>query len=66
MKPIINKKILAFTLSAIVTTPVLASNGNQPTGIGQSAKAVGGAGIAYPQDTLAMGINPAAGVHLGN
>jgi long-chain fatty acid transport protein len=31
-----------------------------------SAKGMGGAGIAYPQDTLAAATNPAGMVHLGN
>jgi long-chain fatty acid transport protein len=43
-----------------------ATNGYFSHGYGQSAKGMGGAGIAYPQDTLAAATNPAGMVHLGN
>ncbi len=70
---IMNAKFKQLALSATITSlmavvPMNASatNGNQATAAGQSARGVAGAGIAYPQDTLAASINPAAGVHVGN
>jgi long-chain fatty acid transport protein len=43
-----------------------ATNGYFAHGYGMSAKGMGGAGIAYPQDTLAAATNPAGMVHVGN
>jgi long-chain fatty acid transport protein len=60
------KLLLAAAISAVMSTPAFATNGYAPIGVGQSAKGIGGAGIAYPQDTLAGGINPAGMVHVGN
>ena len=61
------KSLLALGVSAaLASTSVFATNGYAPIGVGMSAKGMGGAGIAYPQDTLAGGINPAGMVHLGN
>lgn len=54
------------SLMAAIPMSASATNGNQATAAGQSARGVAGAGIAYPQDTLASSINPAAGVHIGN
>ena len=54
------------SLVAMAPMSAFATNGNQATAAGQSARGVAGAGIAYPQDTLASSINPAAGVHIGN
>jgi len=58
--------ILVIALGMTVNTQTIATNGNQATATGQSARGAAGAGIAYPQDTLAVGINPAAGVHIGD
>ncbi|MGD9255287.1 MAG: outer membrane protein transport protein [Chromatiales bacterium] len=60
------KRLLVAAISAVLSAPAFATNGYAPIGVGQSAKGIGGAGIAYPQDTLAGGINPAGMVHLGN
>jgi len=60
------KLLLAAAISAVLSTPAFATNGYAPVGIGQSAKGMGGASIAYPQDTLVGGMNPAGMVHLGN
>lgn len=43
-----------------------ATNGYFAHGYGMAAKGMGGAGIAYPQDSLAAATNPAGMVHLGN
>ncbi|MCL4798354.1 MAG: outer membrane protein transport protein [Burkholderiales bacterium] len=45
--------LLALSFSAAAT------NGYFSHGIGMKSKGMGGAGIAYPQDAVAMGINPA-------
>lgn len=69
MKFNFRKLALSAALAGLVTTAPMsafATNGNQATAAGQSARGVAGAGIAYPQDTLASSINPAAGVHIGN
>ncbi len=62
------KKLIgtAIIASSALSMSALATNGNQPVASGQSARGVAGAGIAYPQDTIAALINPAAGVHIGN
>jgi len=60
------KLLLAAAISAVMCTPAFATNGYAPVGVGQSAKGIGGAGIAYPQDSMAGGINPAGMVHVGN
>jgi long-chain fatty acid transport protein len=44
----------------------LATNGYFAHGYGMSAKGMGGAGIAYPQDTLVAATNPAGMVHVGS
>lgn len=62
----IKQTLLAVAVGSAVSMPAMATNGNQATATGQSARGTAGAGIAYPQDTLAVGINPAAGVHIGN
>lgn len=60
------KLLMAAGLSVALSCPAFATNGIAPIGIGQAAKGSGGAGVAYPQDTLSGGINPAGLVHLGN
>jgi long-chain fatty acid transport protein len=69
MNTTFKKLALSIAISSVMAAlPMSASatNGNQATAAGQSARGVVGAGIAYPQDTLAASINPAAGVHVGN
>ncbi len=60
------KQLIAAAISAVMSAPAFATNGYAPIGVGQSAKGIGGAGIAYPQDSMAGGINPAGMVHVGN
>ncbi len=60
------KSLTALAISAALVAPAFATNGMAPVGLGQSAKGMGGASIAYPQDTLQGGNNPAGMVHLGN
>lgn len=62
------RAVLSTAIAGVVALPMSASatNGNQPVASGQAARGVAGAGIAFPQDTIAPLINPAAGVHIGN
>jgi long-chain fatty acid transport protein len=64
MKP--QLKILSLAVLSTLASPVLATNGMAPIGIGLSAKGSGGAGVAYPQDSLVAGLNPAGMVHVGS
>jgi long-chain fatty acid transport protein len=54
-------KSLRFALAALLAAPVavFATNGYFPIGFGLKTQAMGGAGIAYPQDANAAGANPA-------
>lgn len=58
--------VFAFMALAGIAGSAHATNGYFSHGYGQSAKGMGGAGIAYPQDTLVAATNPAGMVHLGN
>ena len=60
------KTMIAAGLSMALSAPAFATNGYFVHGIGQSAKGAGGAGIAYPEDTLAAGQNPAGMAFIGN
>ncbi|MCU7886745.1 MAG: hypothetical protein KZQ82_21365, partial [Candidatus Thiodiazotropha sp. (ex Lucinoma annulata)] len=48
---------LILTLGA--SFPTIATNGYSPTGFGTTNKGMVGAGVAFPQDTLAAATNPA-------
>ena len=60
------KMMIAAGLTMALSAPAFATNGYFVHGIGQSAKGSGGAGIAYPQDSLAAGTNPAGMSFIGN
>lgn len=45
---------------ALIGQVAFATHGTQPIGIGAAAKGMGGAGIAFPQNSLISGYNPAA------
>lgn len=60
------KTMIAAGLSMALSAPAFATNGYFVHGIGQSAKGAGGAGIAYPEDSLAAGNNPAGMAFIGN
>ena len=60
------KTMIAAGLTMALSAPAFATNGMFVHGIGQSAKGAGGAGIAYPQDSLAAGTNPAGMSFIGN
>lgn len=62
---------LLILVAAALTMMVLpsagfATNGYFSHGVGQKAKGMAGAGVAYPQDALAAGINPAGMAFVGN
>ena len=56
--------MLCSTL-ALGASPVYATNGYFAHGFGVNAQALGGAGVALPQDTLDAAVNPANMVFLG-
>jgi long-chain fatty acid transport protein len=59
--------VLAAAVAAVVAAPgAFATNGYMPHGIGTNAKAMGGVGIAFPQDAMAAATNPAGQVLVGN
>lgn len=60
------KQLLAVAVSTLVASSAWATNGYAPHGVGQKSKGMGGAGVAFTQDTLAGGVNPAGMVHQGN
>ncbi|MCG8425759.1 MAG: outer membrane protein transport protein [Chromatiales bacterium] len=62
----LKKALVAIALSSVIAPNVWATNGYAPHGIGQKAKGMGGAGVAFPQDSLAGGINPAGMAFVGN
>src|SRR6267154_1599997 len=60
MKPLTTRFALASS-AAMLTTTVLATNGDNLIGIGPNARAMGGVGIAIPQDAIsAVFANPSA------
>ncbi len=56
----------ACMLSCLVISTSWATNGTFNHGVGQKAQGMGGAGIAFPQDSLAAGTNPAGMVMVGD
>lgn len=60
------KQLLATAISTLFISSAWATNGYAPHGIGQRSQGMGGVGVAYSQDSLAGGINPAGMVHVGN
>lgn len=61
MQHILKKTLLVSALSMAIAPAAYATNGMAPTGVGQIHKAMGGAAVANPQNTMTMGTNPAAG-----
>jgi long-chain fatty acid transport protein len=58
--------LVACVLSCLVMSSAWATNGSFSHGVGQKAQGMGGAGIAFPQDSLAAGINPAGMARVGS
>ena len=61
-------RVLTAVVAVIMIVPMVASatNGYFAHGVGLKAKAMGGASIAYPQDALAAGSNPAGMAFIGD
>lgn len=65
MKKILSVFLLVFGLIFLLTNALFASNGSKPIGEGAINKSMGGAGVAFPQDTNAMVLNPAGLIDVG-
>jgi len=59
-------RIAIFGLTALAATAAHATDGYFDYGYGIKAKGVGGAGVAFPQDSLAPASNPAGIAFLDN
>jgi long-chain fatty acid transport protein len=57
---------LALMSGAVLTPQAQATNGYSPTGFGTTNKGLAGAGVAFPQDSLAAATNPAGTAHIGD
>ena len=67
MKRTARRTLLASAVAAALTAPAAhATVGYFQHGYGDRAKAMGGAGIAYPQDAIAAATNPAGMVLIGD
>lgn len=62
----LTKLAVVCMCSILVVSTSWATNGTFNHGVGQKAQGMGGAGIAFPQDSLAAGTNPAGMVMIGN
>lgn len=60
------KKTILSVVFLIIPGTAFATNGYFQPGIGIKAKGMGGAAIAFPQDAIAGGINPAGMAFVGN
>lgn len=56
---------LAFALVMVSPVAVYATNGMNMIGYGAKATAMGGVGVAYPQDAMAVAYNPASMTDVG-
>ena len=61
-------RMLVAAIAVVILVPMAASatNGYFTHGVGLKAKAMGGASLAYPQDALAAGTNPAGMAFIGD
>jgi long-chain fatty acid transport protein len=57
--------VVAFALTLTAPVSVFATNGMYMIGYGAKATAMGGAGVAYPQDGMAAAYNPAGMTEVG-
>ena len=63
--PIKHALVLAFALAMVSPVTVFATNGMNMIGYGAKATAMGGVGVAYPQDAMAVAYNPASMTDVG-
>jgi long-chain fatty acid transport protein len=67
MKAILKRTLLAVAVATTVVSPLAnATNGYFLLGAGSKNRGVGGAGIAFPQDSMASALNPASITAVGN
>jgi long-chain fatty acid transport protein len=59
-------RIAVLGLTALAATAAHATDGYFDYGYGVNAKGIGGAGVAFPQDSLAPASNPAGTAFLDN
>jgi long-chain fatty acid transport protein len=61
-------RVMALSLLAVLLVPALAgaTNGYFAHGVGMKTSGMAGAGVAYPQDALAAGTNPAGTALVGS
>ena len=57
---------LVASMFLAVVSVAEATNGYSPTGFGAANKGLAGAGVAFPQDTLAGATNPAGMIEVGH
>lgn len=57
------KRLLVAAITPLLASTAWATNGYFSHGVGQKSQGMGGAGVAFSQDTLAGGVNPAGMVH---
>src|SRR5512139_3866488 len=60
------KLLTAAIAGLLASAPAFATNGYALHGVGMNAKGMGGASIAFPQDAVSIGQNPAASAWVGN
>lgn len=58
-------RLIVLLLAVALSTPAWATNGYFSHGFGTASKAMAGAGMALPQDTLIAASNPAGMLHIG-
>jgi long-chain fatty acid transport protein len=63
--PIKHALVLAFAFALVFPATVFATNGMNMIGYGAKATGMGGAGVAYPQDAMAVAYNPASMTEVG-
>lgn len=57
--------VFAFALALVSPATVFATNGMNMIGYGAKATGMGGVGVAYPQDAMAVAYNPASMTEVG-
>ena len=58
--------VVAALTMIVLPSAAFATNGYFSHGVGQKAKGMAGVGVAYPQDALVAGMNPAGMAFVGN
>ena len=61
----IQRTALSLAIAVAVPATAFATNGMNMIGYGAKATAMGGAGVAYPQDAMAVAYNPASMTEVG-